>query len=126
MMIKDASFDGRLKSASGIANLAETIRSVGYITANSLSDEFQPGPQHVICSRGQRALKHSGNKRFRGLIRASADAYDKACTKLEKSAVVTQIIDSIREGGGGFVRQQPSGAWCEVGDGVAREKVGQL
>jgi hypothetical protein len=49
-----------------------------------------------------------------------------ASSKLEKSLIVSSIIDTIREGGGSFVRQDTrSKTWVEVGDRLAREKAGQ-
>ena len=56
--------------------------------------------------------------------------YEAAKTKLEKSLIVVSILDAIREGSnnmGGFVKLDPiTNCWFEVGDEVAREKIGQL
>lgn len=50
--------------------------------------------------------------------------YSRAATKFEKSLIVTEVCDIIREGSqnGGFVRKV-NGEWMEVGDKIAREKV---
>jgi hypothetical protein len=57
-------------------------------------------------------------------------SYTKAATRSAKSAVISDIVSSIRESsaqeGGGFVRFDASHClWYEVGDKVARDKVGQ-
>ena len=54
----------------------------------------------------------------------------KATTRIEKSTVISNIVTGIREcstqEGGGFVRWDASSQrWYEVGDKVARDKVGQ-
>jgi hypothetical protein len=57
-------------------------------------------------------------------------SYSKAATRSAKSAVISDIVSSIRasstQEGGGFVRFNASHCrWYEVGDKVARDKVGQ-
>ena len=82
-----------------------------------------PGHMDVICARGKHALEHPGNKRFRALISARLEEYAKATSKMEKSRIVTSIIDAVRPEGS-FVKEK-AGKWFEVGDHVAREKIGQ-
>eukprot|EP00522_Entomoneis_paludosa_P013679 CAMPEP_0172442152 /NCGR_PEP_ID=MMETSP1065-20121228/2626_1 /TAXON_ID=265537 /ORGANISM="Amphiprora paludosa, Strain CCMP125" /LENGTH=465 /DNA_ID=CAMNT_0013191895 /DNA_START=87 /DNA_END=1484 /DNA_ORIENTATION=- len=88
-----------------------------------------PGPTDVICARGKKALEHAGNKRFRAMVSGNMDTYSKAKTKLEKSLIVSHIIDQVRQASppGGFLREDEDapGVWFEVGDAVAREKIGQ-
>ena len=104
-----------------------TESSTGIAVPRPLGRE--PGPTDVICARGKRALNHEGNRRFRQLVEHHMEAYSQASTKMEKSLLVSQIIDSIRyaEPPGGFLRERDDQArsWYEVGDAVAREKVGQ-
>ena len=91
-----------------------------------LAADFIPGRFDVICARGKHAKQHTGNHRFRQIIEMSLPKYDKATTKLEKSLIVSSIVDSVRQASpnGGFVREE-KGRWYEVGDHIAREKVGQ-
>ncbi|CAJ1926452.1 unnamed protein product [Cylindrotheca closterium] len=55
----------------------------------------------------------------------------KAPSRIAKSVVITNLVNSIRDsateqGGGGFVRfDSSSGLWYEVGEKIARDKVGQ-
>merc|ERR1712187_915627 len=51
--------------------------------------------------------------------------YADSKTKLEKSAIVSKLVDLVRESSpeGAFVRYE-AGSWWEVSDAVAREKVG--
>ena len=92
-----------------------------------LDPDFSPGKYDVICSRGKFAALHAGNVRFRKLIQQQKPDYAKATNKLEKSIIVSKIVDSVREftPNGGFVKKFEDGRWYEVGDSVAREKIGQ-
>jgi hypothetical protein len=91
-----------------------------------LEPGFQPGPFDVICARGDAVKKHLGNIRFLQIIDQNMQKYSEAASRLEKSIIVSSVIESIRESspGGGFVGED-AGNWYEVGDQVAREKVGQ-
>lgn len=56
------------------------------------------------------------------------DKYSAATTKQEKSRIVSDIVDTIRQssGDGGFVKLDPlTGTWRLVSDHHCREKVGQ-
>ena len=83
------------------------------------------GPFDVICARGKSAFQHPGNQRFRALIETRVEDYASASNKFEKSVIVSQIVDEVRNASpnGGFIRSE-KGLWYEVGD-AAREKVGQ-
>jgi hypothetical protein len=60
------------------------------------------------------------------LIEASLPRYLKAKSKTDKSVVVSEIVGSVREEGGEFVRQDESqGEWYKVCERALREKVGQ-
>jgi hypothetical protein len=51
--------------------------------------------------------------------------YSQAGSKTAKSIIVSEIIDVIRQAGGNFCKNK-RGAWFEVGDHHAREKVSTL
>lgn len=91
-----------------------------------LPEQFSPGPFDVICARGRDALMHPGNQRFRAYIVSKLDDYLQTRTKLEKSRIVSTILSFVRDHTpmGGFVKEK-GGRWYEVGDHLAREKVGQ-
>lgn len=91
-----------------------------------LSHDFVPGPYDVICARGKEAANHCGNVRFREIIQRFKPDYARATSKVEKSLLVSEIVDSVREYSpeGGFVKKF-GGRYYEVGDSVAREKIGQ-
>ena len=93
----------------------------------ALGKGFVPGPKDVICGRGKAIHEHQGNVIFRNMIEEHLGEYSEATMKHEKSMIVSVIVDKVRRSSprGGFVRQGADNCWYEVGDGVAREKVGQ-
>jgi hypothetical protein len=91
-----------------------------------LGVDFQPGNFSVVCGRGKESFNHVGNRRFRIIASMAVDRYSQVGTsKRAKSAIVSEIITVIRDAGGTFCRYK-KGAWFEVGDHYAREKVGAL
>lgn len=91
-------------------------------------EDFEPSDKDVICARGKRAFSHVGNRRFRLVILMNLEKYHNAKNKVEKSVIVTSIVDLIREGSpvnGGFVKKSAiTGRWMSISDKLAREKVG--
>eukprot|EP00545_Synedropsis_sp_CCMP1620_P005709 CAMPEP_0119005700 /NCGR_PEP_ID=MMETSP1176-20130426/1877_1 /TAXON_ID=265551 /ORGANISM="Synedropsis recta cf, Strain CCMP1620" /LENGTH=240 /DNA_ID=CAMNT_0006957539 /DNA_START=165 /DNA_END=884 /DNA_ORIENTATION=+ len=101
---------------------------VGSGEKRELSDIFLPGNFDVICGKGKSCFNHQGNKNFRKIVGVYLEGYAEASSKLEKSAIVTAIIQTIRTQSpeGGFIKRElTTGLWSEVGDHLAREKVGQ-
>jgi len=89
---------------------------------------FQPGKWDVICHNGKDPKSHVGNQRFKVLVQNYLSSYTKANSRCLKSGVITDIIATIRSKStqnGGFVRYDDAQKrWYEVGDKVARDKVG--
>jgi hypothetical protein len=95
---------------------------------NLLAEDFTPGDDDVICGRGKKCYSHKGNKRFRERVILMLDEYKRAKSKLDKSNVLSRVVDQVRHQSpsGGFVKQSATtGRWFEVGDFLAREKTSQ-
>ncbi|CAJ1926465.1 unnamed protein product [Cylindrotheca closterium] len=96
-----------------------------------LGSSFQPSNWDVICHNSKEYQDHIGNKRFKICVENHLSSYMKAPSRIAKSVVITNLVNSIRDsateqGGGGFVRFDNScGLWYEVGEKIARDKVGQ-
>ena len=92
-----------------------------------LASDFSPSSDDVICGRGKKCYNHIGNERFRRRVMTMLDEYSKAKSKLDKSGVLSRVMSDVRRAspGGGFVKQDDSGRWFEVGDFLAREKTSQ-
>ena len=90
-----------------------------------LPETFSPTKYSVVCGRTQDCYNHTGNRRFRVTVKMFLNEYAEADGKAEKSRVVSNILDIIREASpeGSFVTFE-KGRWYEVSDRVAREKIG--
>eukprot|EP00980_Cylindrotheca_fusiformis_P014058 scaffold3670_cov124-Cylindrotheca_fusiformis.AAC.34 len=92
-----------------------------------LPPDFELQPYSVRIGRGKACAEATGNRRLRVLVSSFLDDYRKASSRIEKSIIVSKIVDSIHEACpvGAFVKYQ-GGKWWEVDDFTAREKVGSL
>jgi hypothetical protein len=90
----------------------------------NLPQHMSPSLNDVICARGKDAKLHPGNQRYRQLLSDKLPQYSQLSTKLEKSLLVSEIVDSIQSQGGDFMKQI-NGQWVPVDEAVAREKIGQ-
>lgn len=92
--------------------------------ALSLGKVSPAGEYDVICARGLQAKNHIGNRRFKQKMLDSIPAYSAATSRLAKSAIVSEVLNWVRNNGGEFVKI--SDDTCQpVGDHLAREKIGQ-
>lgn len=87
---------------------------------------FEPTSLDVICARGKEAYNHPGNIRFRTLVQDQLHNYQSSTSKMAKSHIVREIIESVRRASpkGGFVKKV-NGKWFDVGERARREKTGQ-
>jgi hypothetical protein len=105
---------------------AHTYPQQSKSSRNRLPENFIPGPATVICGRGKECTGSAGNVRFRKIVCSFLKPYSEAQNKIEKSAIVSCIIAEVKHGrtDGEFCKFE-SGAWWEVEDSAAREKVGK-
>lgn len=79
----------------------------------------------MVCAKGKEAKQHSANQLLQSLVKQHLTEYSSCPSRLERSFIVSRVIKIVRNGDeGGFVRKM-NGAWFEVGDRNAREKIGQ-
>ena len=121
----DTSADSKSERFTNFVAAQREAEKKTFIGMRKLIGFNGPSRNDVICARGKKALLHPGNLAFRKLVNSKLDEYSMARSKLQKSAIVTDIVDMIRRGSpeGGFVKEK-NGEWYEVGDHIAREKTG--
>jgi hypothetical protein len=93
-----------------------------------LPQNFKAGKNTVICGRGNACTRSTGNRFLNSLVYCYLKTYAEARNKIEKSSIVSAIIAEVKQEsphGAGFVKFQ-GGAWYEVEDAFAREKIGCL
>ena len=86
-------------------------------------------PNDVLSGRGGATNSHSGNRKFRSLVKEYQAQYLKA-KKRDKPAVASLVVEQVRKRGGRFLRrtdrnQQGPVLWYDIGDDRAREKTCQ-
>jgi hypothetical protein len=89
---------------------------------SQLGVHFQPCDYSVICGRGKASSNHTGNRRFRVIAGMFVEKYSMTGCNKHKSTMAANIVAMTRERGGSFCKYE-QGAWFEVGDRCAREKV---
>lgn len=106
------------------ASLSYLPRSISK-SKRLLPVDFQPCGNYVICGNKRKFFESKGNIRFRNVCKLFLQEYVQAPTKIEKSAVVTKVMNILREDcpEGAFVSPQ-GGRWYAVSERTAREKVG--
>ena len=78
----------------------------------------------VLCGRDKISHAHIGNKRFLTIIKNNREAYQNAPSRESKTRLSSQIVSTIRDRGGRFLKcDEATGEWNDVGDAAAREKV---
>jgi hypothetical protein len=102
-----------------------SVASVPKTGKSQLRVDFQPSDLSVICGQGKDSYNHEGNRCFRIIVSAFVGRYSQAYKKNTKSALIFNIVTMIRQAGGHFCKFE-RGAWFEVGDRSAREKVSGL
>jgi hypothetical protein len=88
--------------------------------------DFVPGRYAILCGRGKVCSASPGNKHLKSLIIAYLTPYSRAKNKIEKSTIVSAIVNAVRKETpvGAFVKQDKNREWWEVEDSFAREKIG--
>jgi len=88
----------------------------------------QPRDSDVLYGRGGTTNKHPGNKCFRRIVENLKDEYLSAETHHDKYMICMKVVNEIRYSNppGRFLMQDTSTKkWYDVGDKIARLKVGQ-
>lgn len=89
-----------------------------------LPEKYEVGPNDVVCGRGKGSYNRTGNKKFRAMVQEHVEEYVQAKTKLDKSMVLSAIVEKVHEQWNGRFIKQRKGVWEEIGDEQAREKAG--
>ncbi|CAJ1947379.1 unnamed protein product [Cylindrotheca closterium] len=84
-----------------------------------------PGSYDVLFGKGSPLQNHRGNIKFRGLIADCRKAYEKA-DKDKKRRIIEEIVSTVRQSSGLFLKADGDGSWIDVDDRAACVKVGSL
>ncbi|KAG7367363.1 hypothetical protein IV203_030034 [Nitzschia inconspicua] len=91
-----------------------------------LPARYKPSTSDCICARGKAYWDHPGNQKYRELIAAATPKYSETTNKLEKTLIVSEIVEAVHRAGGKFIKKvKKGGPFVIVSEVFAREKVGQ-
>jgi hypothetical protein len=89
-----------------------------------LPDGYNPSNTDCICARGKAYWSHPGNQKYRELIAAATPRYSETTNKLEKTLIVSEIVEAVHKSGGKFIKKaRKGGPFVIVSEVFAREKV---
>lgn len=80
------------------------------------------GRYDIICGRHIAAYNNVGNRRFIVTVSLALGRYTCALTRLDKTAVIKSIVDTVRGVGGHFLIRR-DGAWIELTASQAHDKI---
>ena len=90
-----------------------------FITRNIMS----PGPFDVVFGKGSRYQDHEGNVRLRKMLVGLRKTYDKA-KRGEKRVYHQEVVDTVKQVGGLFLKDDGPDGWSIVDDEAAGAKIG--
>jgi hypothetical protein len=105
--------------------LDEALELLSNLDESPLPEDFVPNNYCVLCGKGKEYFDFIGNRRFRTIVAMNLDRYKNTKEKVGKSVIVSEVMRVVRNAGGIFCRYD-QGAWWQVTEGTAREKVGAL
>uniref|UniRef100_A0A7R9ZKZ3 DUF6824 domain-containing protein n=1 Tax=Craspedostauros australis TaxID=1486917 RepID=A0A7R9ZKZ3_9STRA len=81
-----------------------------------------PSRSDVLLGRGKPNQAHAGNKYLHDVIASKYEQYDMS-SRREKTKIATDLVQSIKDASGRFLKRDENDIWMEVDDHTAREKV---
>lgn len=73
----------------------------------------EPGQNDVLMGKGQPALEHEGNRRFRALVKTMLPCYLAAGRRAEKDRIAKLVVQTVKNRNGRFLRRVESPSEAE-------------
>jgi hypothetical protein len=77
----------------------------------------------VLCGRTAESYAHPGNTRFREIVQQRRKEYRSATRRSDKNLITKQVIQSVQQPGGRFLRFDARVGWTPLSDEDMYEKV---
>jgi hypothetical protein len=90
-----------------------------------LPQGFVPGERDVVIGKGKKFYFHSGNQWLRTLVASMLSEYTKAQTKGDKSNIISDVVEYVRNHGRFVKRDLKTGMWAYAEPLLCREKCSQ-
>jgi hypothetical protein len=85
------------KAAGDASDEESELGAISAIPRNLVDFISLPGNYDVICGRGK-SVAHPGNQRFRDLVLARKEEYQKAKRRDDKTRITSEIVEALRQG----------------------------
>jgi hypothetical protein len=121
MDTKDAKFSSDQRSSTGPVSPNAPL-SLDRHDTPEIKVEVEPMTMDILLGRGKPLQRHPGNVRFRELIACHAGNYELG-DKFQKTVIAADVVATIRESDGRFLKPYGKGGWEEIDDNTARLKV---
>lgn len=109
----------RINSCSG-----KTLFHDDDANCHEKTSDIVPTNVDILLGRDKVSYSHVGNKRFRVVVAMNRERYQSCGSREAKSKITAEVIQSIRECNGRFLKLNPkTKTYEEVGNDVAHEKV---
>lgn len=104
--------------------VAEGNKAAGMQAVNIFRLKFVECPLHEDClfGRGRSTMKHPGNVAMRRLIEEKEELYRVALHRT-KAEIAWEVVNTIKNGGGRFLKETNLGLYTLVDDETARKKI---
>jgi len=86
---------------------------------------FVPGEHDVVIGKGKKFYFHSGNQWLRTLVSSMLEEYKQAQTKSDKSNIISDVVEYVRQHGRFVKRDLKTGKWVFAEPLLCREKCSQ-
>ena len=122
---KVTSMDQDNISAMVASTLIPFVSSQNAADSRTTSSSIVPTSDDVLFGRGKNSMTHPGNVRMREIIESKLGEYESS-RQLAKTKISSQVVHSIKDAGGRFLKQDASGNWEEVDTETCRDKISHL
>jgi hypothetical protein len=135
MFIKMKHYDSKIQVTSIVVTMMNQKRSnnESSLSCNISTDAlcgwmplgFKPHDMDIVCGRGWANAHREGNQAFTEVIQANLHLYLKASSRIEKSTVVSEVLDRVLCSGARFLKEDKvSQRWRYLTREEAHSKVG--
>ena len=84
---------------------------------------YQPTDHDIICGRGRGNFHHEGNKVYLSLLRKTTKSYLVATKRVDKSAIISNVVALLKERGFRFLKQdEKNKRWYELSNTECYER----
>jgi hypothetical protein len=107
------------------ADMNPDCSKIGDMESGLMPSGFEPDGMDIVCGRGWANVSREGNKAFTAIIQINLHLYLKASCRVEKTAIVGDILDRIVGSGARFFKKDKNTQrWRQMNREESHVKIG--